>query len=134
MNLKWITTCLFALMATSISYAQDITVDSAPPVVVKSVPQSGSMNIDPKTKEIVVVFSKEMTDGSWSWSTAGKNNYPESNGKPSYRADKKSCVLPVKLEPGKDYAIWVNSAKFGNFKDTDGRSAVPYLLVFRTKK
>jgi RNA polymerase sigma-70 factor (ECF subfamily) len=43
-------------------------------------------------------------------------------------------VLPVKLEPGKTYAIWVNSGEFGNFKDTDGRSAVPYLLVFKTKK
>ena len=45
---------------------------------------------------------------------------------------KRTCVLPVKLEPGKTYAIWLNSQKFGNFKDTDGRSAVPYLLVFRT--
>jgi RNA polymerase sigma-70 factor (ECF subfamily) len=43
-------------------------------------------------------------------------------------------VLPVKLEPGKTYAVWVNSEKFGNFKDADGRSAVPYLLVFKTKK
>ena len=42
--------------------------------------------------------------------------------------------LPVALEPGKTYAIWINSEKFNNFKDTDGRSAVPYLLVFRTKK
>ena len=37
-------------------------------------------------------------------------------------------------EPGKTYAIWVNSEKFNNFKDTGGRSAVPYLLVFKTKK
>jgi len=41
-------------------------------------------------------------------------------------------VLPVKLEPGKTYAIWLNSRKFGNFEDSDGRSAVPCLLVFRT--
>ena len=51
-----------------------------------------------------------------------------------YLADKRTCVLPVRLEPGQTYAIWVNTDKFGNFKDTDGRSAVPYLLVFRTKK
>ena len=42
--------------------------------------------------------------------------------------------MKVKLEPGRTYAIWVNSEKFGNFKDADGRSAVPYLLVFQTKK
>jgi len=43
-------------------------------------------------------------------------------------------VLPVKLEPGKTYAVWVNSEKFDNFKGADGRSAVPYLLVFKTRK
>ena len=32
------------------------------------------------------------------------------------------------------YALWLNSAKFGNFKDAEGRAAVPYLLVFKTKK
>jgi RNA polymerase sigma-70 factor (ECF subfamily) len=48
--------------------------------------------------------------------------------------DKKTCVLPVKLEAGKTYAIWVNSEKFENFKDDAGRPAVPYLLVFQTKK
>jgi hypothetical protein len=47
--------------------------------------------------------------------------------------DQRTCVLPVKLEPGKTYAIWVNSEKFNNFKDVGGRSAVPYLLGFKTK-
>jgi RNA polymerase sigma-70 factor (ECF subfamily) len=42
-------------------------------------------------------------------------------------------VLPVKLEAAKTYVIWVNSQKFGNFKDAEDRPAVPYLLVFRTK-
>jgi hypothetical protein len=47
--------------------------------------------------------------------------------------DKKTCVVEVKLQPKKTYVIWLNSQKFGNFKDADGRSAVPYLLVFQTK-
>jgi RNA polymerase sigma-70 factor (ECF subfamily) len=33
----------------------------------------------------------------------------------------------------KTYVIWVNSQKFENFKDADGKSAVPFLLVFQTK-
>ncbi|MBX9655308.1 Ig-like domain-containing protein [bacterium] len=130
---RYIAVLCFCVAGVQTSFGQDTTVANAPPVVVKTTPQSGAIDVDPATKEIVVVFSKEMKDGSWSWSTAGKNNYPESDGKPTYRADKKSCVLPVKLEPGKDYAIWLNSAKFGNFKDAHGKSAVPYLLVFRTK-
>ena len=28
----------------------------------------------------------------------------------------------------------LNSDNFGNFKDSDGQKAVPYLLVFETKK
>jgi RNA polymerase sigma-70 factor (ECF subfamily) len=42
--------------------------------------------------------------------------------------------LPVKLKAGMTYAIWLNSQNFGNFKDTNGESAVPYLLVFKTGK
>lgn len=113
--------------------ADDITVDTVPPVVVKTVPEAGAVDVDPGLKEIKIAYSKEMQDGSWSWSTATKESFPPTDGKPKYEADKKTAVLPVKLEPGKTYAIWANSEKFKNFKDTNGRPAVPYLLVFKTK-
>jgi RNA polymerase sigma-70 factor (ECF subfamily) len=74
-----------------------------------------------------------MQDGSWSWSTLSQDSFPPLDGKPRYLQDRRTCVLPVKLQPGKTYAIWANSAKFRNFKDSDGRSSVPYLLVFRTR-
>jgi hypothetical protein len=41
--------------------------------------------------------------------------------------------LPVELEPGKTYWIGINSERFQNFKDLDGRPALPYQVVFRTK-
>jgi RNA polymerase sigma-70 factor (ECF subfamily) len=112
------------------------SVQDAPPVVVKTVPEAGTDDVDPGLKEIKVTFSKPMADESWSWSTAPDNgDFPTipDGAKISYQKDKKTCVLPVKLEPGKTYAIWVNSQQFVNFKDADGRSAVPYLLVFATK-
>ena len=114
--------------------ADDVTLESVPPVVVKAVPEAGSADVDPKLTEIKVTFSKDMQNESWSWSTLTKESFPTIDGKPKYLADKRTCVLPVKLEPGKTYAIWVNSSKFANFKDTDGQSAVPYLLTFKTKK
>jgi RNA polymerase sigma-70 factor (ECF subfamily) len=89
--------------------------------------------VDPATTEIRVTYSKDMQDGSWSWSTWGQENYPTTTGRPKYLEDKRTCVLPVKLEPNKFYAIWLNSNNFGNFKDTNGRPAVPYLLVFKAK-
>ena len=107
---------------------------TAPAVVVKTVPQAGALNVDPATTEIRVTYSKDMQDKSWSWSTWGEENYPKATGKPHYMPDKRTCVMPVKLEPGKFYAIWLNSENFGNFRDADGRSAVPYLLAFQTRK
>ena len=112
----------------------EVTLESVPPVVVKTVPEAGNAEVDPKLTEIKVTFSKDMQDGSWSWSTLSKESFPKTEGTPKYLADKRTCVLPVTLEPGRTYAIWVNSEKFRNFKDTDGQSAVPYLLVFKTKK
>lgn len=114
--------------------ADDITLEVVPPVVVKTVPAAGAGEVDPRLTEIKVTFSKDMQDGTWSWAMISKESFPKLDGKPNYLADKRTCVLPVKLEPGKTYAIWVNSEKFDSFKDTDGRSAVPYLLVFKTKK
>jgi len=113
------------------AFAADFSLETAPPVVVRTEPIAGATQIDPRTSEIVVRFSKEMQDGNWSWSTWSQESYPETTGQPKY-ADKKTCVLPVKLQPGRFYAIWVNSEKFKNFKDTSGRAAVPYLLTFST--
>ena len=115
------------------AHAQEITLGTAPPVVVKSVPEAGSGEVDPSTTEIQVTFSKGMQDGSWSWAYESKESFPETVGKPRYAGDKRTCVMPVKLQPGKTYAIWVNSEKFRNFKDAAGQPAVPYLLVFKTK-
>ena len=73
-------------------------------------------------------------DKSWSWSTASKNTFPKVTGDIHYLDDGRTCVLPVKLEPGKTYATWINSGRFINFKDRDRRPAVPYLLVFETRR
>src|SRR5206468_3237153 len=86
---------------TSTLHAQDV--DSTPPVVVKAVPEAGSKEVAAGVVEIRVSFSKSMTDQSWSWLSAWKDSVPESVGKPRYEADKKTCVMKVKLEPNKTY-------------------------------
>ena len=113
---------------------QEQTIESLPPVIVKTVPESGDKNVPPGVVDIKVTFSKEMTDGSWSWSTAWQGSAPEAIGKPKYEADRKTCVLKVKLEPNKTYGYWLNSERFKNFKDAQGHPSVPYLLVFHTNK
>jgi hypothetical protein len=125
-----ITTTAIVLLSASVR-AQDIA--SMPAVVVKTVPESGAKNVPPGEMELKVTFSKQMADGSWSWSTAWQGSSPEMIGKPKYETDGKTCVVKVKLEPNKAYGYWLNSEKFRNFKDRQGHSSVPYLLVFETK-
>lgn len=120
----------FSSMAPLLGHAQDI--DAFAPVVVKTVPEAGSKNVPAGEFEVKITFSKEMTDQSWSWATAWQNSDPQSLGKPHYDADHRTCVMKVKLEPGKTYGWWINSEKFHNFRDTQNHPAIPYLLTFRT--
>jgi len=124
----------FTAAAAFAQQAEQVSVKTMPPVVVKTVPESGSTNVDPKLTEISVTFSKDMTDGNWSWTQISKETFPNTIGKPQYQEDKRTCVLPVTLGPGKTYVIWLNSQKFHGFQDADGHPAVPYLLVFETRK
>jgi RNA polymerase sigma-70 factor (ECF subfamily) len=112
--------------------AGEISLQSAAPVVVKTVPVAGATEVDSALAEIRVTYSKPMQDGSWSWSTWSEEYYPETTGKPRYLSDGRTCVLPVNLKPGKFYAIWLNNDKSKGFTDTNGKPAVPYLLTFRT--
>ncbi len=99
----------------------------------RDVPCFRARDVAPGAAEIRVRFSKPMADGSWSWSTAWKDSTPDFIGQPHYEPDGRTCAAKVKLEAGRTYAFWLNSEKFENFKDRDGRPAVPYLLIFQTK-
>ncbi|MFA6714513.1 MAG: DUF4019 domain-containing protein [Victivallales bacterium] len=130
-------TILAIILAVTAVQAQDkskSTVADMPPSVVKTVPQAGDANVDPGLKEISVTFSKDMlTDKMWSWCCQSPETFPETDSKNiRYRKDKRTCVLPVKLQPGKTYIIWINSQNSRNFQDTKKNPAVPYLLVFQT--
>lgn len=136
-HMRWPIVILAASMAASIvliaGSEERKSVATARPSVVETVPQCGDTQVGPQTREISVTYSKEMMDKSWSWCTADEGEFPEIVGQPKYLVDKKTCVVEVKLKPQTTYAIWLNSDKFYNFKDEDGRPAVPYLLVFETK-
>ena len=108
-------------------------IDNFAPVVVKTVPEAGNKEVPPGEFEVKITFSKEMADQSWSWTSAWQNSDPKSLGKPHYEADHKTCVMKVKLEPGKAYGWWINSQKFHGFQDTQNHPAVPYFLTFRVK-
>ena len=115
--------------------AATLAVVLGPPVVVDTVPRAGAADVDPDLREIRVVYSKEMRDHAWSWTQrADGENFPESTGAIHYLPDGKTCVMPVKLQPGKKYEIWLNSENYHNFMDREGRPATPYYFCFQTAK
>jgi hypothetical protein len=106
-------------------------IEDLPPVVVRSVPESGSREVPADLKEVRVTFSKEMKDSSWSWCSAGPLQPPPLSNV-HYDPDHRTIVGTAKLEAGKKYAVWLNSDGCSNFRDAQGHSAVPYLLTFET--
>ncbi len=112
----------------------EVSLESLPPSVVRTVPLCGDDAVDPSLSEISVTFSKEMkvTGHCWSWCSVEEGSFPELAGDTEYLDDNRTCVLHVVLEPEKTYAIWINVDQFQSFQDTAGHPAVPYLLVFRT--
>ncbi|NOS72888.1 MAG: hypothetical protein HOP33_23555 [Verrucomicrobia bacterium] len=124
------------LITTSSAPAQtvEISVKAQPASVVKTVPAAGDTAVDPALKEISVTFSKDMkTNRMWSICQISKESFPETAGQIHYK-DNRTCVMPVKLEPGKTYVLWFNRAQFNSFRDTESHPTVPYLLVFETRK
>lgn len=126
---------VWLLILTAVTaFGQDNLLQSYPPSVIKTSPVAGDLLVDSTSvKQISVTFSKDMKDNSWSWCTSSTDSAPEFSGSPKYLDDKRTCVINVNLKPNHTYAVWFNTQNHVNFKDTDGNSAVPYLLVFHTK-
>ena len=126
---------IFLLAAVPFLAREKISVETMPPSVIKTVPQAGDTNVDPSLKEISVTFSKDMmTKNQWSFLHVTLETFPQIDENNIRYLDKRTCVLPVKLKPGKTYVIRINSQKYNYFKDKNGKSAIPYLLVFETRK
>jgi predicted Ser/Thr protein kinase len=113
--------------------ALDTRIQLSPPVVIETVPESGAMEVDPALTELRVTFSKPMQDASWSWAIWNEENFPRMTAPPRYLPDERTCILPVQLDRGKTYAIWINSENHFGFRDAIGNPAVPYLLIFQTR-
>jgi hypothetical protein len=122
-------------MTTVLNAQSTPSVKTMAPSVVKTVPQAGDTAVDPALTELRVTFSKDMkTDRMWSFCQISAETFPAKAGEVHYLADKRTCVMPVKLEPGKTYVIWFNRAQFNAFRDAGNNPAIPYMLVFETKK
>ena len=103
---------------------------AAPPKVVKATPDNAATDVDPKLKQIEIVFDQPMNQGGRSI-VGGGPTFPKITGQPKWTNDR-TIVIPVELEADHDYRLSINNQSFTNFKNPKGKSAVPYPISFST--
>jgi hypothetical protein len=101
------------------------------PQIVSCTPARGATDVDPGLKQITVTFDQDMEEGM-SWTGGGPEfpQIPESD-KPHWR-DKRTCVLPVKLQSGHHYRVGINSRSYRNFRSAAGVPALTSAIWFTT--
>jgi len=99
------------------------------PHIVSTVPAFGDCGVDPGLISIVIRFDQDMSPA---YSVLNSDNFPQVTGKPVWD-DKRTLSIPVKLFPGKLYALQLNSSKFRGFKNLEDVPLSPVDLLFQTK-
>ena len=122
------------VLTAGIARGDEVAAENFPPVVVRTVPTAGDTAVDPGLDEIRVTFSRDMmTEEMWSFVYANPAPFPKITGEIRY-VDARTCVLPVSLDAGRTYGLWINSKEHDSFRDKRQQPAVPYLLVFSTRR
>jgi Bacterial Ig-like domain len=105
---------------------------NGPPQIVKMMPENGATNVDPELTTIRVTFDRPMAKG-FSWTGGGEQFPTIPQGQlPSWSRDRKSCVLPVQLQPNRNYRLGLNSPRVRNFASADGVPLEPVIYEFQT--
>jgi beta-lactamase regulating signal transducer with metallopeptidase domain len=103
-----------------------------PPRIVATSPSIGQTDVNPAITEISITFDRDMA-GGFSWTGGGPEFPPSPEGQKAKWRDKRTCILPVKLESGKYYRVGINSTSYQNFKSADGVPARPSAIYFTTQ-
>jgi len=102
------------------------------PVILSMDPPNGAENVNPGTAELRVTFSVPM-GGGFSWTGGGPEYPPGVEGKgPYWTEDRRTCFLPVNLEPNRAYRVGLNSFSHRNFQSAAGVPLEPVVYTFRT--
>jgi RNA polymerase sigma-70 factor (ECF subfamily) len=103
-----------------------------PPKIIAASPAMGASDVDPALSEITVTFDSDM-GGGMSW-TGGPPELPDiPQGQKPYWRNKRTCVLPVKLEPARKYRVGINAPSFQNFRSVVGIPAEITAIIFSTR-
>jgi len=103
-----------------------------PPQIVSTSPADGATDVDPALKEITVTFDQDM-EGGMSWTGSGPDFPSTPEGAQAQWRDKRTCVLPVKLQAGHYYRVGINSVSYRNFRSLADVPAEPSAISFTTQ-
>jgi beta-lactamase regulating signal transducer with metallopeptidase domain len=122
--------------STSNAKATDQSKEARPktnwPTIVATNPKIGAIDVDPGLKEISVTFDRDMDVGGYSWTGGGEFYPPSSPDASAVWTDKRTCVLPVRLEKGAFYRVGINSTSHQNFRSAMGVPAPTAAIYFAT--
>ncbi|HTL18835.1 MAG TPA: Ig-like domain-containing protein, partial [Patescibacteria group bacterium] len=105
---------------------------SEAPKILFTKPADGATDVDPELREITVTFDQDMGEGC-SWTGSGPEFPASPEGEKVQWRGKRTCVLPVKLEPKHHYRVGINAPSFRNFRSAAGNSVEPASVSFMTK-
>ncbi len=102
------------------------------PKLVQLTPENGAVDAKPTAIALRATFNMPMGAGM-SW-TGGGDRFPTitPGKKPKWTGGGKTCVLPVALEPGRDYQLGLNSHSHINFQSKWGVPLEPVVYRFQT--
>jgi len=103
----------------------------SPPRIVATSPRNGDTEVDPALTEITVTFDRDM-GGGFSW-TGGGPEFPGREDAQAKWKDKRTCVLPVSLQPARFYRAGINAPSFQNFRSAEGVPAIATAILFTTQ-
>ena len=105
-----------------------------PRIVATSPAQNAVIKPGPYT--LVVTFDRPMLAESYSFVQSSEGLYPHcGKAKPQQSSDRRSYSLQCTAKSGEQYVVWLNRARFANFKDATTRiPATPYRLSFSVSR
>jgi len=121
-----------AIYFTTQGASEELKAKTLVPRIVELSPLNGAQDVDPGLKELRVTFSVPM-GGGFSWCGDGPQFPKSQEGKHPFWTDgDKTCVMPVKLEPGVKYEIGLNCESAKNFQSAGGVPLEPVTYTFKT--
>ncbi len=121
-----------AIYFTTRGASAELQAQARAPQIVSMNPPNGATGVDPNLGELRVEFDLPM-GGGFSW-TGGGPQYPaiREGQAPYWTPDRKTCALPVRLEPDHSYRLGLNSPSHKNFQSEHGVPLEPVVYTFTT--